>query len=124
MTENAVGTLNNGTNGGSSDKRVKQDETDHDGFWKDLVERFCYLLLKRAVPELYEKVDINIEPRLLDTEFRDILNTSDPQIRVSPHFADLVFEIPLKNGGNTWIIFHCEAQHGYKGGNLAERMFH
>jgi len=119
MTEKATDTAITEEN-----KDGKQENTDHDGFWKDLINRFCYSLLKRAVPELYEKANIGIEPRFLDKEFTSILNTPDPTIRMSPHHADLVFEIPLKNGDNAWILFHCEAQHGYGGGNLAERMYH
>jgi hypothetical protein len=81
-------------------------------------------LLKRAVPELYEKADTTKKHRLLDTEFTDILNTGNREIHKNPHFADLVIEVPLKDGDNAWILLHCEAQQGYGGGNLAERMNH
>jgi hypothetical protein len=120
MTENVADTMN-GVNEGDFDK---QDRFDYDGFYKDLINRFCYPLLKRAVPELYEQADIETKPRFLEKEFRDILNTGDPEIHTSPHFADLVFEVPLKNGDNTWILFHAEAQQSAGGGNLAERMNH
>jgi hypothetical protein len=113
--------INNDTSGGTADK---QKNFDYDGFWKDLINRFCYSLLKRAVPELYEKVNTKIEPRFLDTEFRDILNTGDPEIRTSPHFADLLFEVPLIDGGSMWILFHCEAQQQPGGGSIPERMNH
>jgi hypothetical protein len=94
---------------------------DYDGFWKDLIERFFYPLLKRALPELHEEADITVAPRFLDKEFRDILNTSDPKIHTSPHFADYILEVPLKNGNSEWVIVHIEAQ-GRGGGNLAVRM--
>jgi len=42
---------------------------------------------------------------------------------MSPHFADFVFEVPMKNGDAEWILLHVEAQ-GPGGGNLAERMNH
>jgi predicted transposase/invertase (TIGR01784 family) len=103
---------------------VQSDEKnfDHDGFWKDLIERFFYYLLKRALPELYEKADRSVAPRFLDKEFRDILNTGDPAIHANPHFADFVLEVPLKNGEAEWIILHLEFQ-GRGGGNLAVRMY-
>jgi predicted transposase/invertase (TIGR01784 family) len=101
----------------------KTERFDHDGLWKDLVERFAYSLLKRAIPELYEDADKETKPRLLDKEFRDILNTSDPEIHTSPHFADYVMEVPLKNGDAEWVILHIEAQ-GHGGGGLPERMNH
>ena len=111
---------NVGTNGDSPDK---QGNFDHDGFWKDLIKRFFPSLLKFALPELYEKADLTKEPRFLDKEFTDILNTGDREIHTSPHFADLVLEIPMKNWGVEWVLFHFEAQ-GPWGGNLAERMNH
>ncbi|MDR1733162.1 MAG: hypothetical protein LBR61_13835, partial [Synergistaceae bacterium] len=56
----------------------KQEYFDHDGLWKDLIDRFFYLLLKRAIPELYAAADTNVKQKFLDKEFRDILNTGDP----------------------------------------------
>ncbi|GHV36895.1 hypothetical protein FACS1894187_12360 [Synergistales bacterium] len=102
---------------------IKTERYDYDGFWKDLIDRFFYPLLKRAIPELYEAADRETKPRPLDKEFTDILNTADPTIHTSPHFADYVMEVPLKNGEAEWIILHCEAQ-GHGGGNISERMNH
>jgi hypothetical protein len=79
-------------------------------------------LLKRAIPKLYEIADVNVEPRLLDKEFRDILNTNDPEIHTSPHFADYIIEVPTKDGKGQWILCHLEAQ-GPGGTDLSERMF-
>ncbi|MDR1731552.1 MAG: hypothetical protein LBR61_05605 [Synergistaceae bacterium] len=103
-----------------SDKKVRFD---HDGLWKDLIEKFFCDLLNRALPELYAVVDIKRAPRFLDKEFRDILNTGDPEIHTSPYFADYIIEVPLKNGDAEWILLHIEAQ-GPGGGSIAERMFH
>ena len=122
MEENETETVTTGANE-NENSHDKQKNFDHDCFWKDLIDRFFYSLLKRATPELYEKADIKIEPRFLDKEFTDILNTGDREIHTSPHFADFVLEVPLKNDSETWILLHCEAQ-GPKGGNLAERMLH
>jgi hypothetical protein len=99
-----------------------KERFDSDGTWKDLIKRFFYHLLKRALPELYEAADRDREPTFLDKEFRDILNTSDPTIRTSPHFADYVIRVPLKRGVEEWILFHIEIQG--QGGNLAERINH
>ena len=108
---------NSGTGEYNSENR---GNVDYDGFWKDLIERFCYQLLKRAVPELYEKADISKKPSFLDKEFRDVINTAD---HVSAYFADMVSKISLLCGEIAWVIFHCEAQ-GPGGGNLSERMNH
>ena len=103
------------------DSSEKREYYDYDAFWKDLIKRFFYDLLKRAVPDLYEKSDTTKEVSFLDTEFTDILNTGDPQIHKSAHYADFVIKVPLKNEGVAWILLHIEAQ-GPQGGNLAERM--
>ena len=100
----------------------KKKNFDHDGFWKDLIERFFYSLLKRVLPELYERADRETAPRFLDKEFRDVLNTSNPEIHNSPYFADFVLEVPLKNGGAEWVLLHIEAQ-GRGGRSLAVRMY-
>jgi hypothetical protein len=94
----------------SKKQKKNKKNFDHDGFWKDLIERFFYHLLKRALPELYEKADRTIPPRFLDKEFRDILNTADPKIHTSPHFADFVLEVPLIDGDTEWVILHLEAR--------------
>jgi predicted transposase/invertase (TIGR01784 family) len=104
------------------EKTDKKKNFDHDGFWKDLIARFFYYLLKRALPELYADADTSVKPRFLDKEFRDILNTADPAIHNSPYFADFVVEVPLKSGATEWVILHIEAQ-GRQGGNLAVRMY-
>jgi predicted transposase YdaD len=101
----------------------KQDYFDYDSYWKSLIEKYLYPLLKRAVPELYEKADTSKEPRPLDKEFQDILNTGDPKIHKRSRFADHVAEVPLKDGNAEWVLFHAEAQ-GKGGGDLAERMNH
>jgi hypothetical protein len=108
----------------SGDKDSGQQERfDYDGFWKDLIERFFYPLLGRVLPALYEKADIGKPPRFLDKEFRDILNVADPAIHTSPHFADYVLEVPLKNGDAAWVLLHIEVQAG-GGGDLNVRMYH
>jgi predicted transposase/invertase (TIGR01784 family) len=106
-----------------------QERFDHDGTWKDLIKKYFYPLLKRALPELYEAADRNKEPIPLDKEFRDVLNTADPAIHTSPHFADYVINVPLKGGGEEWILFHIEVQArgvnlAKRTGNLAERINH
>jgi ribosomal protein S6 len=109
-------------NADKNENSLNEDKNfDHDGFWKNLINRFCYSLLKRAVPELYEKADITKAHRQLDKEFTDILNTGKRKLHISPHFADFLFEIPLKDGSVEWILFHAEAQ-GPKGGIITKRM--
>ncbi|GHV31312.1 hypothetical protein FACS1894167_13490 [Synergistales bacterium] len=113
--------------GNTEAKNSGAEETerfDYDGFWKELVKRFFYLLIKRAIPSLYEEADRDKEPEFLDKEFQDILLTSDKKIRKNPHYADLLVKVPLKNGDERRVLLHVEAQQSHKGGDLPERMNH
>jgi hypothetical protein len=107
----------------AADSPEKKERFDADSSWKDLIDRFFYPLLKRAMPELYAEADLRKKHRALDKEFTDILNTADPEIHTSPHFADYLMEVPLKKGRAEWILCHLEAQ-GLSGGDLPERMNH
>jgi hypothetical protein len=107
----------------TADDKEKIERFDHDGLWKDLIRRFFYPLLMRALPELYAEADTECEPYFLDKEFTDILNTADPEIHTSPYFADYLLEVSLKNGEAERVILHIENQ-GSGGGNLPERINH
>ena len=96
---------------------------DYDGFWKDLIERFFGPFLSRTLPELYADADLSQEPRFLDKEFRDLLQTSDLELHRAPHFADYLLDVPLKSGGDAWVLLHIEVQ-GAGGGDLPFRMAH
>jgi predicted transposase/invertase (TIGR01784 family) len=100
-----------------------EKQFDHDGLWKDFIERFFYELLESLLPELYEAADTTRQPYFLDKEFRDVLNTGDPEIHASPRFADYVIRVPLKNGDAEWLILHVEVQ-GKGGGDITVRMYH
>jgi predicted transposase/invertase (TIGR01784 family) len=104
------------------DNTEKEPRFSGDSFWKDLVAEYFYPLLKRALPEFYADADINVKPKFLDKEFTDVLKTSDPKAHKSPHFADFVVEVPLKDGSGKWILCHIESQ-GQRKGDLSERMF-
>jgi hypothetical protein len=112
--------LNSGQTGETSGGT---DRYDYDGFWKDLIDKFFYYLLKRTIPELCRDADRNTKPKFLDKEFRDILNTADPEIHTSPRFADYLLEVPLKGGGAERVLLHFEVQ-GHDGGDITERMYH
>jgi len=101
----------------------KTERYDYDGFWKTLINRFFWNFLEMALPDLYADADINGEYTFLDTEFTDVLNTGDPEIHTSPHFADYVIRIPMKNGGEEFLILHVEFQ-GKGGKDFPFRMFH
>jgi hypothetical protein len=101
----------------------KEERFDYDSFWKSLIKKYFYLLLKRALPDLYAKADTGREPIFLDKEFQDLLNTGDPRIHKHPHFADMLADVPLIEGDMERVLLHAEAQ-GKGGRSVAERMYH
>ena len=96
------------------------DRFDFDGFWKDLIERFWRELLKSLLPTLYAVADLTKEPEFLDKELRNVLHISGDED--SPRFVDVLLKIPLKGGGEEYVLLHIEVQ-GPGGENLTYRMF-
>ena len=92
---------------------------DHDALWKDLIERFFYQMLLRAIPTLYRDADTTKPVCFLDKELRQVIKRIGERAKV----ADYLVDVPLKDGTDTWILLHLEIQ-GKNGGNLAFRMYH
>ena len=99
-----------------SAKKIRKDE---DSLWKDIVERFFYQMLERAIPTLYADADIDTQPRFLDKE----LKKATYAMQGGKHVADFLVEVPLKNGTCEWVLLHIELQ-GRGGESLPFRMFH
>jgi hypothetical protein len=110
---------NKGTKAGRSGQ---EGQFDADSYWKELIDRFFWLLLQIALPDLYAAADTSMKPKSLSNEFTDILNTGDTKIHKYPHRADFVMEVPLKSGASEWVILHIEAQG--EGSDLNFRMSH
>lgn len=102
---------------------LKTERSKYDSFWKSLIKRFFWDFIKMTLPDLYAEADINGEYIFLDKEFLDVLNTDDEELINSPYFADYVIKIPMKNGGEQWLILHCEIQ-GQGGKDFPTRMYH
>ena len=45
-------------------------QKDNDSAWKDIIERFFYDMLERAMPDLYQDADRAIKPRFMDKELK------------------------------------------------------
>ena len=100
---------------------AKLERFDYDGFWKDLLERFFEPFLRLALPELHAAARLDREPRFLEAEFRDILQTSERDVHHPPSFVDYLIDVPLKVGGEQWVLLHIEVQ-GAGGSDLPARM--
>ena len=95
------------------------ERMDGDNLWKDIVQRFFYPMLQRAIPALYADADRDKKPLFLDKELRKVIYT----LPGGAHVTDFLVEVPLKNGFNEWVLLHIEVQS--KGGDsLPFRMFH
>ena len=94
---------------------------DKDGIWKDAVEQYLPLLLKRMMPELYEDVDFSQGFTFLDKELRDTIQVSLSEEHNSAKFVDTLVQIPLKSGQNQWVLLHIEVQ-GKGGKDISFRM--
>ena len=77
---------------------------DKDGIWKDAVEQYLLLLLKRMTPERYENVDFSQGFTFLDKELRDIIQVSLSEEHNSAKFVDTLVQIPLKSEKNQWFF--------------------
>ncbi|MBQ3646746.1 MAG: hypothetical protein II960_09125 [Synergistaceae bacterium] len=94
---------------------------DKDGIWKDAVEQYLPLLLKRMMPELYEDVDFSQNFTFLDKELRDTIQVSLSEDHNAAKFVDTLVQVPLKSGKNQWILLHIEIQ-GKGGEDISLRM--
>jgi hypothetical protein len=109
---------------GNIEEKIKKIERfSGDSFWKNLLDDYFYPFLKRALPELYADADTETEPVFLNIEFTDVLKTTDPKKHKNSRFADLLIDVPLKNGTAKCVLLHIEAQSSGGGGDLAERMY-
>ena len=86
-----------------------------------MIQRFFEPFLRFALPELHAAARIEKEPRFLEAEFRDVLQTSEKDWRRPPSYVDYLIEVPLKAGGEQWVLLHVEIQ-GRGGGDLPARM--
>lgn len=96
---------------------LDKDRRDDDSLWKDIVERFFYPMLKRAIPTLYADAETKTLPRFLDKE----LKKATYRLRGGKRSVDLLAEVPLKDGSCEWVLLHIEIQ-GRGGGRLPFRM--
>ena len=106
---------------GQNERNDKQEHFDHDGLWKDLVERFWRELLQLCIPDLYADADLSREPEFLDKELRAIISMPGEDEHNFARFVDELMKIYLKNGDEQWILLHIEIQ-GPGGEDISIRM--
>ena len=94
---------------------------DKDGIWKDAIEQYLSLLLKRMMPELYNDIDFSQDFTFLDKELRDTIQIPLSEEHNSAKFVDTLVQVPLKSEKNQWVLLHIEIQ-GKGGDDISFRM--
>ena len=86
---------------------------DGDSLWKDYLKGAFYPMLRSVLPELARDADTQKPVRFLETELRRLArytrrySDSPPD---SKKFVDILAEVPLLSGENTWLLLHVEIQ--------------
>ena len=94
------------------------ESTDHDGAWKETLERFLPQFLELAFPAIHRAVDWSKPVRFLDTELQEIVRAAEAgTLRV-----DKLVEVVRFDGVEDWLLIHAEVQTQREAG-FAERMF-
>ena len=89
-----------------------------DLLWKDLLARFFVPMLHSLLPDLARDIDGKREVIFLDKELRRLARFTRKPEGGEPdenRFVDLLADVPLRSGENTWILLHAEVQG--RGGN-------
>ena len=94
---------------------------DKDGVWKDAIKQYLPLLLKRAMPKLYNDIDFSKEFVFLDKELRDTMQFFSSEEHNAAKFVDTLVQVSLKSGKNQWVLLHIEVQ-GKGGEDISFRM--
>ena len=89
-----------------------------DLLWKELIYEFFKEFIEFFFPEIAADIDFTKTPVPLDKELQKIAPTAKTGLKI----ADLLFEIGLKNGQNSWLLLNIEVQ-GYRQETFAKRMF-
>lgn len=100
----------------------QQEPYDYDSIWKDFTRDFWQDVLKDFMPDLYKAADLEGEAESLDKELHEIMKSHNESVKVSKRYVDNLLKIPLKNGGEEWVLFHIEIQ-GRGGEAISLRMF-
>ena len=100
----------------------QEDTYDYDSIWKDFTRDFWPYILQDFIPELYKAAALDKKAESLDKELHEMMKSRNEVIKVSKRYVDNLLKIPLKDGGEEWVLFHIEIQ-GRGGEAISVRMF-
>ena len=107
----------------TADDGQTESSFDYDELWKDFIAEFWREILKKFIPDLYAKADLNHEPEFLDKELHEITSALEPEDSTShKRYVDELIKIFLRDGSDEWVLLHVEIQ-GRGGEDISLRMF-
>ena len=89
-----------------------------DSPWKEALEHLLELFLAFCFPEIHAAIDWSRKYESLDTELQQIMHDAE----IGRRLADKLFKVWLKDGGESFILIHLEAQN-QRDALLPERMY-
>ncbi|MGL4453180.1 MAG: Rpn family recombination-promoting nuclease/putative transposase [Sarcina sp.] len=110
-----------------SKKKYKRDEKkvhDYDAAWKTILEAFESEIVELLFPEIYEKINWNIESEALDNELLEIQKEIFSKEETKKVISDKIIKVRLKDNESKILFIHVEVQSYFsKEQVFAERMF-
>ena len=97
---------------------VKSAPRNDDLLWKELLSSFFAPMLHSLLPDLARNLDLGRKVVFLDKELRRLARFTRHPEGGEPdknRFVDLLADVPLCSGQDTWVLLHAEVQG--RGGN-------
>lgn len=97
---------------------------DYDAAWKTVLEAFEQEIVELLFPEIYEKVNWEIESESLDNELLEIQKEIFTKEETKKVISDKIIKVKLKDNESKILFIHVEVQSYFsKEQVFAERMF-
>ena len=99
-------------------RKDKDQRTDYDSAWKDVIEQLFKHFLEFFFSDIYRDIDFDKKPVFLSDELRKMSRDG----KVGKRYADVLVKVHLKDGSVRCIFIHIEVQ-GQKDEYLPERTY-
>ncbi|MGL5068100.1 MAG: Rpn family recombination-promoting nuclease/putative transposase, partial [Sarcina sp.] len=97
---------------------------DYDAAWKTVLEAFEQEIVELLFPEIYEKINWDIESEALDNELLEIQKEIFSKEETKKVISDKIIKVKLKDNESKILFIHVEVQSYFsKEQVFAERMF-
>ncbi|MGL5067561.1 MAG: Rpn family recombination-promoting nuclease/putative transposase [Sarcina sp.] len=107
-------------------KSMREDRKvhDYDAAWKTVLEAFEQEIVELLFPEIYEKINWELESEALDNELLEIQKEIFSKEETKKVISDKIIKVKLKDNESKILFIHVEVQSYFsKEQVFAERMF-